>query len=127
MANEIARTLRKNMTPQEVKLWVHLRALKEQGFHFRRQVPIGSYIVDFAEKTKRVVIEVDGSQHGFDGHGKADMVRDATLEKRFYRVLRFWNIDIDAEIDGVMLRILEALNEPHPRHATGPSSKFAKG
>ncbi len=67
MANLRARWLRNHMTPQEVKLWVHLRYFKEQGFHFRRQAPIGPLIVDFAEKTRRLVIEVDGSQHGFPG------------------------------------------------------------
>ena len=63
MANEKARALRKRLTPQEVKLWVKLRELKTFGFHFRRQVPIGPYIVDFATLSARVVVEIDGGQH----------------------------------------------------------------
>ncbi len=79
MANLRARWLRNHMTPQEVKLWVHLRYFKEQGFHFRRQAPIGPLIVDFAEKTRRLVIEVDGSQHGFPGGAADDLSRDRYL------------------------------------------------
>ena len=60
MANERARWLRKHLTPQEVRLWVQLRYLKQYGYHFRRQAPIGPYIVDFAEKRRRMIIEVDG-------------------------------------------------------------------
>jgi very-short-patch-repair endonuclease len=60
MANELARQLRKTMTPQEVKLWVHLRKWRSRGFHFRRQAPRGGYIVDFVCLRERLVIEVDG-------------------------------------------------------------------
>ena len=66
MANEVARSLRKHMTPQEIKLWCQLRYLNQQGFHFRRQAPLGNFIVDFLERKRRLVIEVDGSQHGFE-------------------------------------------------------------
>jgi len=64
LPNDKARELRKRLTPQEVKLWVKLRELKPLGFHFRRQAPIGSYIVDFVSFSARIVIEVDGGQHG---------------------------------------------------------------
>jgi very-short-patch-repair endonuclease len=60
VANEAARALRKRLTPQEVKLWVRLRELKALGFHFRRQAPIGRYIVDFASFRCKLVIEADG-------------------------------------------------------------------
>jgi very-short-patch-repair endonuclease len=60
MANEIARSLRKRMTPQEVKLWVHLRSWRKRGFHFRRQSPRDDFIVDFVCLKQRLVIEVDG-------------------------------------------------------------------
>jgi very-short-patch-repair endonuclease len=63
MANEIARKLRRTMTKQELKLWLHLRELRKQGFHFRRQVPIDGYIVDFACYHPKVAIEIDGGQH----------------------------------------------------------------
>jgi very-short-patch-repair endonuclease len=63
VANTNARALRKRLTPQEVKLWVKLRELKPLGIHFRRQAPIGRYIVDFASFASRIVIEIDGGQH----------------------------------------------------------------
>jgi very-short-patch-repair endonuclease len=102
MANLRARWFRKNMTPQEVKLWVQLRYLKEQGFHFRRQVPIGPYIVDFAAKAKRLMIEVDGSQHGFEAGVTSDAERDLFLAAQGHRVLRVWNADVDTNMDGVI-------------------------
>ena len=70
MANDLARDLRKTMTRQEVKLWVRLRELRELGFHFRRQSPIARYIVDFECRRRRLVIEVDGMQHGFDQNAR---------------------------------------------------------
>ena len=93
MANEFARALRKNMTPQEIKLWVQLRYLNREGFHFRRQSPIQGYIVDFLEKKHHVVIEIDVSQHGEDRKLVSDQRRDLNLSNRGYRVLRFWNVD----------------------------------
>jgi very-short-patch-repair endonuclease len=107
MANEIARSLRKRMTPQEVKLWQQLRQLEE--YHFRRQVPFGSFIVDFAEKTKKLVIEVDGSQHNDAPNIEMDLKRDLYLKNQGYRVLRFWNIEVDQNMNGVMDSILIAL------------------
>lgn len=102
MANLRARWLRNNMTPQEVKLWVQLRYFKPRGFHFRRQVSCGPYIVDFAEKTSKLIVEVDGSQHGFDDGQVKDEQRDRYLADLGYRVLRFWNVDVDTNMDGVI-------------------------
>jgi very-short-patch-repair endonuclease len=76
LANENARALRKRLTPQEVKLWVKLRELKALGFHFRRQAPIGRYIVDCASFGARMVIEVDGGQHGMKVGIRSDRERD---------------------------------------------------
>ena len=102
MANEIARRLRKVMTPQEVKLWVHLRALKEQGFHFRRQVPREGFIVDFACLKSKLVVEIDGAQHGLDGHREKDAERDTRLGAAGLKVLRFWNNEVNENLDGVV-------------------------
>jgi very-short-patch-repair endonuclease len=110
MANLRARWLRNNMTPQEVKLWVQLKHLNRNGHHFRRQVPIAPFIVDFAKKSSRLVIEVDGSQHGEDVHQLKDSSRDNSLDKLGYRVLRFWNIDVDTNMDGVIDTITNELN-----------------
>jgi very-short-patch-repair endonuclease len=62
--NEIARALRKRLTPQEVKLWVRLRELKRLAHHFRRQAPVGPYVVDFICFRAQLVVEADGGQHG---------------------------------------------------------------
>jgi very-short-patch-repair endonuclease len=109
--NENARALRKRLTPQEVKLWVKLRELKSLGFHFRRQAPIGSYIVDFISFRSQLVIEADGGQHGMPEGAQSDQARDAFLRSQGFRVLRFWNSDIDRNLDGVMESILSALND----------------
>jgi very-short-patch-repair endonuclease len=116
LANENARALRKRLTPQEVKLWVKLRELKPIGFHFRRQATIGSYIVDFVSFRSQLVIEADGGQHGIPEGARSDQLRDAFLQSKGFRVLRFWNSDIDANLVGVMESILRALNNPpNPR------------
>jgi very-short-patch-repair endonuclease len=110
MANERARHLRKRLTPQEVKLWVRLRELRALGFHFRRQSPLSSYIVDFECRKARLVVEVDGGQHNLDSGLRADAKRDANLQHDGYRVLRFWNHDVDRNLDGVVSKILDVLN-----------------
>jgi very-short-patch-repair endonuclease len=110
MANERARHLRKRLTPQEVKLWVRLRELRALGFHFRRQSPLGSYIVDFECRKARLVVEVDGGQHNLDSGLRADAKRDTDLQHDGYRVLRFWNHDVDRNLDGVVSKILDVLN-----------------
>ncbi len=127
MANEIARSLRKNMTPQEVKLWCQLRYLNQEGFHFRRQAPLENYIVDFLERKRRLVIEVDGSQHGLAQNEIADRKRDITLNNRGYKVLRFWNSDVDRAIDGVIEKILETIHRPLPSAAQTPSREAGEG
>ena len=111
MANEAARALRKRLTPQEVKLWVKLRELKPLGFHFRRQAPIGRHIVDFVSFGSKLVIEADGGQHGMESGVRSDLARDAFLQSQGFRVLRFWNSDIDANLEGVMERIMDALKQ----------------
>ena len=125
VANERARKLRKTMTPQEVKLWARLRELRLQDYHFRRQAPIDGYIVDFVCFGSRLVVEADGGQHGFGSQQSSDEKRDSYLTKNGFRTLRFWNSDIDRNIDGVMQTILQALSAPPPRSAapTGPPRK----
>ena len=114
MANETARALRKRMTPQEVKLWVKLRELKPLGFHFRRQAPIGHFIVDFVSFGTRLIVEADGGQHGMQEGAQSDKKRDEFLRSRGFQVLRFWNSDIDTNLTGVMESILSALRYPPP-------------
>jgi very-short-patch-repair endonuclease len=123
---ERARSLRNNMTPQEVKLGSQLKQLNARGFHFRRQAPIGPWIADFAEKTARIVIEVDGSQHGFDVGIRHDQRRDADLRLRGYRVLRVWNNEVDTNLAGVIDTIIAALTPPAALRAA-PSPLCGEG
>ncbi|MEO9166775.1 MAG: DUF559 domain-containing protein [Aestuariivirga sp.] len=106
MPNEIARKLRKQMTPHEAKLWVQLRLLPKGEFHFRRQVPVGPYIVDFAEKTHSLVIELDGSQHAETLAVEKDAQRGRYLSNKGFKVLRFWNFEVDQNMSGVIDTIL---------------------
>ena len=123
MANPIARSLRRRMTSQEVKLWVHLRTWRERGFHFRRQVPRLGYILDFACLPARLVVEVDGGQHGFDLHAARDIERDRRLSEAGFAVLRFWNHEVDRNLQGVLDTILfaaEARTPPTALRAVPP-------
>ncbi len=123
MSIKRARELRKAMTPQEVKLWLQLRSLKSSGFHFRRQAPLLGYYPDFVCFSRRLIVELDGSQHADDARQiDHDYRRDAVLRGAGFRVLRFWNGDVDEEMDGVVLSVLDALSEaPHPTAPRLPS------
>jgi len=114
MANQIARTLRKQMTRQEVKLWVHLRSWRERGYHFRRQAPRDRFIVDFVCLKHRLIVEVDGGQHNYDAHARRDARRDSYFTRQGFRVLRFWNNDVDRNLEGVLMCIDEALQSSSP-------------
>jgi very-short-patch-repair endonuclease len=83
--------------------------LKKIGFHFRRQVPIKSFIVDFACFHPRVIVEVDGSQHSRPRRELADARRDAVLVADGFRIVRVWNNDIDENLNGVFDQILHEL------------------
>jgi very-short-patch-repair endonuclease len=109
MASEVARHLRRNQTIAEGRLWDELRRLRGQGYHFRRQAPIESYIVDFACFEQRIIIEVDGIQHATAEGLAADGARDADLTWRGFKVLRFTNADVSEHVEGVMIEILAAL------------------
>ncbi len=104
--HKIARHLRRNMTHAEWTLWLRLRN-KQLGVKFRRQEPIGRYIVDFVCYEKRLVIEVDGGQHA---ESRDDLLRDQWLKENGFTVLRFWNHEVLKNIEGVMQVIIEELN-----------------
>jgi very-short-patch-repair endonuclease len=115
MASPIARKLRSRPTEAERKLWVLLRAKQLAGYRFRRQVPLGIYVVDFLCFSKRLILEIDGGQHA--PLEEADRARTAWLEAQGFRVLRFWNTDVLANPDGVCVSILRALHDqdtPYP-------------
>jgi very-short-patch-repair endonuclease len=104
-----ARRLRRQTTDAEKRLWRALRKLDLEGSHFRRQIPIGPYIADFGCMAVRLLIEVDGSQHGDDQKRAYDDARTRWLAKEGYRVLRFWNNDITKNMDGVMEALYAAI------------------
>jgi very-short-patch-repair endonuclease len=104
-----ARTLRRNLTEAERKLWSRLRGAQLEGASFRRQHPIGGYYLDFWCPAARLAIEVDGGQHGFAGHAAHDARRTAALNANGIEVLRFWNIDVLTNLDGVLVVIAARL------------------
>lgn len=109
LMSERARRMRREKGPAERKVWYRLREINRQGFQFRQQAPIGSYIADFCDHTAKLVIEIDGGQHGEAKGLVADKRRTRWLEAQGYRVLRFWNHDVLTNIHGVEVAILLAL------------------
>lgn len=108
---EKARILRKNMTKQERILWTFLRKKNINNLKFRRQYPIGNYIVDFICNEKKLIIEIDGGQHNENKNITYDQERTKYLESKGYKVIRFWNNDIDNNIEEVYLDILKHMDE----------------
>jgi len=97
---QAAKRLRKDSTFAERKLWHFLRTKQFSAHKFRRQEPIGRYVVDFVSCEVKVVIELDGGQHA---HEQAkDQERDQWLESQGFKVLRFWNNDIMSNMTGVL-------------------------
>lgn len=102
-----ARKLRQDQTEAEKRLWYVLRARRFLGLKFRRQAPIGPFIVDFLCKERRLVIEADGGQHA---DNPRDRARGQWLEDNGYTVLRFWNSDILTNTSGVLARIQDEVS-----------------
>lgn len=104
-----AKILRQNMTPAERRLWAHLRANRFESVHFRAQHPIAGYIVDFCAPRRRLIIEIDGGQHL--EQGEYDNRRTCALIQRGYRLLRFWNHQVEHELPAVLEAIWQALQD----------------
>ena len=117
---EFARHLRSHMTESEYALWRHLRARRLNGEKFRRQQPIGPYVVDFVHFGARLIVEVDGGQHN---DAPRDEKRDNWLREQGFTVMRFWNNEIMSNLDGVLATIMDAVTEsplsPGPSPARG--------
>ncbi|HMJ45315.1 MAG TPA: endonuclease domain-containing protein [Pseudolabrys sp.] len=108
-----SRQMRKAPTEAERKLWWHLRhRLQLADTHFRRQVQVGPYIADFLSHKSKLIIEIDGGQHG--SQLSKDQTRTRRLEADGYRVLRFWNNDVLSDIEGVLIEIHAATRTPTP-------------
>ena len=112
-----ARSLRSDMTAAENRIWSRLRAHRLDGTSFRRQVPIGAYIADFACLQARLVIEIDGGQHA---DSSRDIERDAWLRAQGFSILRYWNNDVLSNTDGVIEDIARAIAEAAPPSLTLP-------
>jgi very-short-patch-repair endonuclease len=128
-----AKTLRRNLTDAEQKLWYHLRAHRFMGRKFKRQKPMGRYVVDFICIEEKLVIELDGGQHSENvGY---DHVRDSWLRSEGYTVLRFWNNELMNEMEGVLERIRLTVDcdaqplspSPSPTKNPSPQSSPASG
>ena len=107
---ERARRLRTEMTDSERALWKRLRRKQVQAVQFYRQKPIGNYIVDFYAPKAKVVVEVDGSQHMGSERAPRDLQKDAFLASQGLRVLRFDDLQVLNEIEGVMEVIFQAIS-----------------
>jgi very-short-patch-repair endonuclease len=119
-----ARQLRRNPTDVERLLWQRLRFWQVDGHKFRRQQPLGVYIVDFVCFQKRLIIELDGGQHAQEAN--YDAGRDAWLRDQGFTILRFWNNDVLKNIDGVMTMIRTKLQGTPYLNPSPPRGKEAK-
>ncbi|PWB48238.1 MAG: hypothetical protein C3F18_11535 [Nitrosomonadales bacterium] len=112
LRNKLQRALRHNMTDAEQLLWKRLRGRQINGHKFRRQHPFGDFILDFVCLERKIVIELDGSQH-LDS--KSDRSRDELLAQAGFQVMRFWNNQVLNELDSVLEVVWSALEtHPHP-------------
>ncbi len=106
------RELRRNATEVEKRLWSRLRNRQLDGIKFRRQTPIGRYIVDFVSESEKLIVELDGGQHA--QQTEADAERTQALESMGYIVIRFWNNEVIENIDGVLMEILNTARSAKP-------------
>ncbi len=101
--------LRSNSTDAERNLWAHIRNRRLEGWKFRRQLPVGQYIVDFACPELRLIIEIDGGQHAEQIH--YDLGRTKFLQTKGYRVVRFWNNEVPGNIEAVLEALTLTLSQ----------------
>lgn len=106
---QLARKLRSEPTDAERCLWWKLRHRQLAGFRFRRQHPVGRFVLDFVCLERKLVVEVDGGQH--DEQSAKDEERTTWLEAQGFRVLRFWNHEVLGNTDAVLEEILRAVEE----------------
>ena len=110
--SEKARYLRNNLTPAERQFWNTLRQMPfYKTIKFNRQKPLGEYIVDFYCHEHRLVIEIDGDTHGEEEEQRKDRIRTRFLESQGLRVIRFTNLDVTNNIEGVMFQLTQIIEE----------------
>jgi very-short-patch-repair endonuclease len=105
----LSRNLRKNETPWEIKLWQRLRGRKFLGFKFKKQLVIGNYIYDFGCFEKRLLIELDGGQHSENDIKDKDQIKEDFAKNQGYKIIRFWNNELDNNFEGVLETIRKNL------------------
>lgn len=118
LPTQLVRHLRRHMTEAEKALWRHLRLRQMGGCKFRRQHPLGNYVLDFVCLEKGVAVELDGGQHA--GQAPADSRRDNWLEQQGITVLRFWNHDVLTDIESVKQAIWSVLQDTTPPSRPSP-------
>jgi very-short-patch-repair endonuclease len=127
LAHFRARALRRPLSPPEARLWAQVRAHRLQGFKFRRQHPIGPYIVDFYCPAARLAVEIDGATHDHPARAAHDRRRTTWLAAQGVRVIRIAAVDVRDELDAVLRFIVSVVKErvgevtPPPRFARSPS------
>ena len=114
-----AKNLRGNSTDAEKRLWSLLRGNRLNGLKFKRQVPLDGYILDFVCFEERLIVEIDGSQHS---GSVSDTVRDAHFREAGFRTVRFWNVDVLQNLEGVRTRLVNILSGLHDCTAAPPGS-----
>ena len=120
-----AKSLRRTQTDAEHKLWYRLRAHRFLGRKFKRQKPMGRYVVDFVCLEEKLIIELDGGQHS--ASVEYDHVRDSWLRGEGYTVLRFWNNELMNEMEGVLERIRQVFDSGSQTLSPSPSPTSGRG
>lgn len=106
-----ARFLRKSSTDAEQLLWYHLRNRRFLGIKFKRQQPLDCYIVDFISFERKLIIEIDGGQHNEKKKLLKDQTRSNELERKGYKVIRFWNNEVLQNLSGVLETLTLTLSQ----------------
>ena len=117
--------LRSNSTDAERNLWAHIRNRRLEGWKFRRQLPVGQYIVDFACPELRLIIEIDGGQHA--EQVIYDLSRTKILQSKGYRVVRFWNNEVLGNIEGVLEALTLTLSQRERELSPSPLRGEGRG
>ena len=119
----LPRTLRQQPTPFEVRFWRVIHPIRQAGWHFRKQAPIGRYVVDFVCHRARLIVEIDGDSHYSEPGIARDAVRTAFLVGEGYRVLRFTNLDVMESDEAVYMAVSQALDASGPTPSRPPPSR----
>ena len=119
----LPRILRQQPTVAEVRFWRITYPIRQTGWHFRKQAPVGRYVVDFVCHRARLIVEIDGDSHYTEPGISRDAVRTAFLVGEGYRVLRFTNLDVMDNEEAVYMAVVEALDASGPTPSRPPPSR----